>query len=62
MTDPQRPPGPTRPHDDPAPPDQLPYGLDVERPDGPPTSKDAQKQLREAQRATQEQARHGESG
>jgi len=57
VTDPQRTPGATPPRDEPVPPDRPPHGLDAERPDGPPLSRQAQKDMREQQRAAQGDAR-----
>ncbi|HEY9024846.1 MAG TPA: hypothetical protein VIP05_11135 [Burkholderiaceae bacterium] len=57
MTDPQRPPGATPTRDSPVPAERPPHGLDAERPDGPPLSPQAQKDMREQQRAAGGDAR-----
>jgi hypothetical protein len=49
MSTPQRPSGVTPPRADPLQPDRPPRGLDIERPDGPPKSGDAAKELRKKQ-------------
>lgn len=53
MTDPPRAPG-TTPPADPGPAEPPPVGLDVERPDGPPASGEARRELEKRRRGGDE--------